>query len=290
MKPIKNVDFEFIIMYPVYSFDEIHRKAAIMTMYEAHRCPDPWVKKLNSMKLPIFAPSEFVRKMFIDSGVKVPVQHLELGVNSTYYVSRQRTYPTDRPFRFLTMGKLEPRKNVEVALSCFEQAFFEYPNVEFIIKTRERFLPSSVKFAAQKDKRIKIIEKTITEDELRKLFYHCDAFVYPSRGEGFAFPPRHAVATGLPTLVTDWSALSEIAGAIKIATDDMSPMPPCGFSYGDHDKMLMANVDELDLIYTMQDLVGEPEFYNKVAKLTYGIRQFTWQDCAKRLIKLVEEM
>jgi glycosyltransferase involved in cell wall biosynthesis len=288
MEPIKP-DFELIVMYPTYEFQGIHKNAAIMTMYEAHKCPDAWVKRLNSLKLPIIAPSKFVSAMFRDSGVTVPISHLNLGIDTEFYAKKLRSFPKDRPFRFLTIGKMEPRKNVDCLVHCFEEAFPNDESVELIIKTRERFLPSSVRQAVQKDKRIKIIEKTISEEELRKLYYYCDAFVYPSRGEGFAFPPRNAVATGMPTMVTDWSALAEIAGAIKIATTDTSPMPPCGFSYGEHDKLYMANIDELDFTFMLQDIATDKKCFDVAANRAVKDTQDTWEDCAKNLVNHIEK-
>jgi glycosyltransferase involved in cell wall biosynthesis len=280
-------DFELVVMYPVYDFGMLHKNAAIMTMYEAHRCPDAWTKRLNSLKLPIIAPSQFVATMFKDSGVTVPIKVLNLGVNTDFYAPSRKAFPTERPFRFLTIGKMEPRKNVEVMVKCFTEAFYEKEDVEFIIKTRERFLSPAVKQAAKADSRIRIIEKTISEEDLRKLFYYCDAFVYASRGEGFAFPPRNAVATGMPTLVTDWSALSEIPGAIKVATDDMSPMPSCGFSYGQEKELFMANIDELELTFMMQDIATDKEFFDMSAKKAAEAKQDTWEDTAKNFIEMV---
>jgi glycosyltransferase involved in cell wall biosynthesis len=281
-------DFELIIMYPTYGFQNVHRKAAIMTMYEAHICPTQWAKRLNQLKLPLYAPSVFVAEMFRDSGVKVPINVLTLGVDSQFYFRAPRKFPKGRPFRFLTMGKLEPRKNVEVAVRCFQDAFFN-DKVELIIKTRERFLSAEVKRMAKRDTRIRLIEQTLSEEELRKLFYYCDAFIYPSRGEGFAFPPRNAVATGMPTLVTGWSALAEIPGAIKIPIEGMSPMPPCGFSYGDHDKMLMANINEDKLLYEMYCLATDKKHYEDAVKEVAKARQKTWLECAIEFIKLAEK-
>jgi glycosyltransferase involved in cell wall biosynthesis len=290
LAPIKP-DFEFIIMYPTYNFGMIHKKAAIMTMWEANVLPSEWVTKLNQLKLPVFAPSQFVADIFKDSGIKVKIKVLPLGIDTEFYSPMIRVHPSikdkNKPFRFFTMGKLEARKAANVALRAFQNAFKKKENVELIFKSRERFMPKEIYRAAQNDNRIKIIEKTLSEEELRKLFYYADAFVYPSRGEGFAFPPRYAVATGMPTLVTGWSALEEIPGAIKIALDDFSPMPPCGFSYGKHEQMLMANIDEVDLTCTMQDIYNDPEFYNKVAKKAYDTEQISWEACAKNFIDLV---
>ena len=289
MRKLNSVDFTLYIMYPVYNFGQLAKPSAIITMYEAHRCPFEWVKKLNGMGIPIFAPSKFVKTMFEDSGVTVPIHHLQLGVDQELYSRNSRRVSPEETFRFLTMGKMEPRKNSKVTVECFQEAFKNGENVELIIKTRERFLPLEVKIAANHDSRIKIIEKTITEDELVKVYNYCHCFIYPSRGEGFSFPPRNAIANGMPTMVTNWSALEEIPGAIKIPITGLTAMPPCGFSYGEHDKMHMANIDIGCLIGYMQDLYNSPYLYDLWAKDTYETKQDTWEDCANNLVGLIKD-
>jgi len=285
MRPIVP-EFELLIMYPVHKFNEVHTKSAIITMYEAHHCPTQWVKALNRLGVPIFAPSKFVQDMFVDSGVNVPVHHLQLGIDTEFYKKRLRRYP-EKTFRFLTVGKMEPRKNVNITTWAFQEAFRNNENVELVIKTRERFLPKEVKEAAKTDKRITIIEKTMTERELLDLYYSCHCFIYPSRGEGFAFPPRNAVATGMPTIVTNWSALSEIDVALKIPVKKMSPMHPCGFSYGEENELLMADINEDTLVSTMQLLYNNEVAYDFASNTTYRETQNTWKDCAHNLEELI---
>lgn len=287
-KSIGKLDFSLVIMYPVADFGRLSSKAAIICMYEAHKCPDVWTKRLNQLRLSILAPSKFAVEMFKNSNVTVPTFFLTLGIDSNFYTPAKRQFPEGRPFRFLAVGKLEPRKNVDVAVRCFQEAFSENEDVEFVIKTRERFLPNSVRQAAIKDKRIKIIEKTISEEEIRNLYYYGDSFIYPSRGEAWAFTPRNAISTGMPTLVTDWSALTEIPGAMKIKVKSLSPMFSCGFSYGQEKDLLMADIDETDLIEKMQRLANDRTFYNSVAKETFLVEQQTWEDSANNLVRWIE--
>ena len=50
----------------------------------------------------------------------------------------------------------------------------------------------------------------VSHKELIDLFFkRIDCFVFPSRGEGFGLPPMEAMATGVPAITTNWSALPE---------------------------------------------------------------------------------
>jgi hypothetical protein len=44
---------------------------------------------------------------------------------------------------------------------------------------------------------------------MQSLFYKANCFVFPSRGEGWGSPPLEAMATGCPTILTDWSGVTE---------------------------------------------------------------------------------
>ncbi len=59
------------------------------------------------------------------------------------------------------------------------------------------------------DDRIKFVKGKLKNKELYKLYKKADCFVFASHGEGFGLPPLEAMATGLPTIVTDWMGCKE---------------------------------------------------------------------------------
>jgi glycosyltransferase involved in cell wall biosynthesis len=42
-----------------------------------------------------------------------------------------------------------------------------------------------------------------------ELYKSADCFVFPSKGEGYGLPPREAMATGLPVIMTEYGSLIE---------------------------------------------------------------------------------
>lgn len=284
-KPIDSYDYHLLIMYPDFQFKKQAKHWGIITMYEASKCPSVWTNLLNKLGATILAPSAFVQQMFLDSGVLAPVEHLSLATNSLYQ-PLQRPVLKDRNFRFLTVGKFEPRKNGPALINAFNVLSRQYQDVEIIFKTREHFVPKELVAAAQSNNRVKIISKTVAEPLLLDLYAYCDCFVYPSRGEGYSFPPRNALATGMPTIVTDWSALAEIDGAIKVPVKEFTPMYPCGFSYGEEKNLLMATIDYSELLECMEWVYLNYDL--AVENIVVPTR--TWYDVANDLVEMIERV
>ena len=59
------------------------------------------------------------------------------------------------------------------------------------------------------------------EEDLPFIYNASDVFVYPSRFEGFGFPPLEAMACGIPVICSNAGALPEIAGDAALYIDPM---------------------------------------------------------------------
>lgn len=53
---------------------------------------------------------------------------------------------------------------------------------------------------------VKIINNKLDRNEYVELLQNASCYVSPSKGEGFALPPREALAIGLPVILTDCAA------------------------------------------------------------------------------------
>jgi glycosyltransferase involved in cell wall biosynthesis len=63
----------------------------------------------------------------------------------------------------------------------------------------------------------------VSDGELRALYQHAACLVYPSRYEGFGFPPLEAMACGCPVIVSQTSSLPEVCGDAAIYVDPEAP-------------------------------------------------------------------
>jgi glycosyltransferase involved in cell wall biosynthesis len=127
------------------------------------------------------------------------------------------------------------------------------------------------------------------EADLVKLFHRCHCFVYPSMGEGFSQPPRNAIATGMPTIVTQWSAMRDMPGAIFVPPSKMVPMPTNAFVCGEESRCKMAYVDPSDLAIVMRDVY---EHYQDYIERTIegGKAALSWEDFPEHFMEVMDSI
>lgn len=203
----KIMEKELLVVYFIpYAF--YHFKSSInigQTMFETTEIPDVWAQ-FCSIPKGIIVPSEFCRKVFQDK-LDSPVEVAPLGVNlDTYYmVEREES----NVFTFLMAGLLHYRKGAEFAVQAFQEEFDSDEPVRLVLKTRRNFLDIGSQEIT--DPRIQVVNADYDRGDMLALYHAADCFIACSRGEASGLTPREAMATGLPTIVTDWGGLEEIA-------------------------------------------------------------------------------
>ena len=120
---------------------------------------------------------------------------------------------------FLSVGSLEPRKNLETVIEAMKQ----YDGPEPLIIAGASGWKNDEVYAAIEENSEKIRLVGYVPQEELPLFYNAAlATVYPSFYEGFGLPILESMACGTPVITSNNSSIPEVAGEACILIDDPS--------------------------------------------------------------------
>jgi glycosyltransferase involved in cell wall biosynthesis len=185
--------------------------------WEYGTLPRAWVEGLRAGGADeVWTPTEYCRAMFLDAGIAPErVAVVPNGIDpETFSPDRAvEPYPvaTTKPFKFLYLGGVLPRKGVDVLLAAYRRAFTRADDVALVLKlfgTRSFYQledggAAFRAFAEDRDApELVVIDDEIADADVVRLYRTCDALAFPYRGEGFGLPMLEALACGLPVIAT----------------------------------------------------------------------------------------
>ncbi|XP_065869641.1 uncharacterized protein [Euphorbia lathyris] len=218
------------------------------TMFETDRVNPDHVRRCNRMDS-IWVPTDFHVSTFVHSGVdqsKVvkiiqpidvdffdPSRYAALDLASVGgLVLGERN--SIKEFVFLSVFKWEYRKGWDVLLKAYLNEFSSSDPVALYLLTNpyhsdNDFGNKILEFVKDYNlvgqdnvpvANIYVIDTHIAQSDLPKLYKAVDAFVLPSRGEGWGRPIVEAMSMSLPVIATNWSGPTEY-----LTADNSYPLP-----------------------------------------------------------------
>ena len=174
---------------------------------------------------------------------------------------------------FLTVGRLEPRKNHIGLLKAYNSLLkrkVSLPNL-VVIGQRDFSEQGIFKFVEQQNLKNKILFfDHIENSELPDFYRAAKLFIYPSFAEGFGLPPLEAMACGLPIVTSDTTSIPEVTNnaALLVDPNNINQLA---------DTLVLINRDE-----RLRDKMSQMAI--KRSKI------WTWENAAKKYLEAVKQI
>jgi len=258
------------------------------TMWEMHDLPPRWVANIAQMD-EVWVPSQFNRRTFPKAGVlKEKLFVVGECVDEDYYSPEVIHGPgrfslnRKRRVNFFSLFNWNYRKGWDILIEAFAREFSPGEDVALFIKSfsswgqqTEFFEAEAVRVLREKGiatslpANIIFMSWGLQEIEMSHVYKAFDAFVLPTRAEGWGRPTMEAMLSGVPVITTKYSGQEEFVSektALVIAHKIVEVPPEAvkevpNFAGG---KWAEPSVEQLQKI--MRKLATNPKEAKKKAK------------------------
>ncbi|MDR0576565.1 MAG: glycosyltransferase family 4 protein [Candidatus Accumulibacter sp.] len=179
----------------------------------------------------IITDCQFVRKELIEAFGAPPdrIFPVSLGVSPLFRpVSSERATPVlaesglEFGKYFLSVGTIEPRKNLTTTLEAFSKLRPEIQKSHpLALVGMKGWLIGGIeaKIRPLLEKGVVKVLGYVPDQQMPALYSGATAFLFPSLYEGFGLPPLEAMACGTPVIVSDSSSIPEVVGDAGVLFD-----------------------------------------------------------------------
>ncbi len=200
----------------------------------------------------------------------IPGNKLTVIYNATDFEPSEDGPPCQPPY-ILSVGSLEPRKNISRLISAFTKLGRQDIRLVITGKASGKIFREDPLLDASNGRDCgKNIYFTgyLDDRELARYYTNALLFCYPSLYEGFGLPPLEAQACGCPVLLSDRSALPEVFGDSAIYCDPE---------------------DIADIADKLRKLIDDSGLRARLKQAGYAnCRRFNWHDATTKILEHLE--
>jgi glycosyltransferase involved in cell wall biosynthesis len=222
----QRVDFARGVLFqhlPAHDFNTaVHGRTRVgRTMFETDSIPDGWRAQCEAMD-EIWVPTNFNAQVLAAAGVTAEKLHvLPSGVDTALF--RPGLEPlriaARRGFNFLSVFEWTSRKGPDILLRAYLSEFKPAEDVTLMLKTysrtnRNSSLLAKIAYFVEREVGMRLEDTPpillfapgfLSTEDIPRLYSSADAFVLPSRGEGYGRPYMEALSCECPVVATRWS-------------------------------------------------------------------------------------
>lgn len=266
-------------------------------VWERDLIPKDSTDSLNRCDL-VFVPSKWQAQSFVSSGGQEGiVRVIPEGVDTSLFTPNGIKYTDNRPVRFIHVGKCELRKSTALIAKAFGEAL-QGKNAVLDMYVRNPFLGrhnlSGYGLSLVPNVNYKIDDCIYDKRKMAQLLHQYDGAVYASKAEGWQLPVLEAMASGLLTISTNVTGLSEYV------TDKNALVVECKGMERAHDgvffnatqNIFWAKVEYESLvenIRTAYDMIIGQKQGPLVENAIKTANTFSWDEAAKKAVNALDQ-
>lgn len=276
--------------------------AICRTTCAVDRIPRSWAPALRALDQ-VWVESEFVRRIFLEEGIspqKLVVIPNPVGESPLCSPEGLELEDKNR-FHFLSVFQWNVRKGWDLLLQAFLSEFRRSDDVALLLRVEplegkshveirdelRAFIRSKLGLDPDRTPEVLFVDETLTHGEMRALYARADAFVLPSRGEGFGRAYLEALICGLPTIGTAWGGQIDFLtpeNGYLIEIEGLEPVPEEVYHYRGA-QWARPSVEHLRAL--LRRVYQDPEEGKRKARRSVGelLDRYNVRHVANRIVK-----
>lgn len=219
----------------------------------------------------IITPSQYVKQdVAAYTGVNEAKIHVTYEGSDSIVDAPATVAPlVDKPF-ILYVGRPNPHKNLNRLIEAFALLSEQYPDLVLALAGKKDAVYDMIEEKYKNRVSNLYFAGFMNDGQLRWLYKHCEAYVFPSLSEGFGLPGLEAMRHNAPVVSSLATCLPEIYGdaAAYFDPNDIGDM-----------KMQIANV-----------LASETSRSELIQKGARQVERYSWREMAEQTHQLYEDV
>ncbi|GAA0701437.1 glycosyltransferase family 4 protein [Dyella marensis] len=235
--------------------------------WELSNFPDEWIAELERFD-EVWAPSKFIADS-LEGRLSKPLRHLPVSceVDLSSFLDRRYFGIPESAYAFVfffDFRSYATRKNPEAVVRAFQQLVASRPHADccLVIKLNgSEVNPAGLAKLKEEIKplrdRVVLIDRTVTDNEVKNLIRCCDSFVSLHRSEGFGRGLAEAMYLGKPLIATGYSGNMDFMDATSAMLVDYTLIPVKDGEYPKHEGQVWADANVEQAADYMRQLVDD---------------------------------
>lgn len=263
------------------------------SVFESSRILPAWVEILNSKFDAVVVADHYLKGVYKDSGVEIPIFVIPAGMYLEDFLENHSQVRPHTPFIFGAAATFLPHKNLSLIIRAFAEEFRDskdvcfrlhgkYGNIEPLQKLVNELGATNIIFSSDR----------LNHENYVDLINSIDCYINLSKGEGFSYCPREALALGIPCVLSNNTAQMTIcdSGLVRSVPSNLEEPAFYGNSYYDSQPIgSQFNCHIEDVKIALRDVYSNYDDYLKLAQAgPEWVSQYSWNNLKPLYLNLFQ--